>query len=345
MVIEILCRCKKLVLLVTGGTGLVGGFLTSKIAEESSLKERGCRVIIRNQDDKKLIENLGLTAIKADLTDQSSLKKALTDVTSVFHLAARADDWATWDELYRVNVNGLNNLVSVMRDSNSDPFLIHASSTGVYGHFIPSIPIDESFIFNPTSIYQKSKHYQEKLLWRHRDEEGWDNFSITRPPSIIGPRDKKTILPMFKAIFEGKFPILRGGKQYSTFMHPKDLCSAMILQEANQSITRGEAYNLKSFECRIIDFVNYISDVIKAQKPLKSRNYQLVYTAAVLSELYSKITGRKTLLNRYRVTKFSLSRRYDDSKIVKDINFIPEKNMETTIEESYQWLKTNNLFP
>jgi nucleoside-diphosphate-sugar epimerase len=334
-----------LVLLVTGGTGLVGGFLTSKIAEESSLMERGCRVIIRNSTDKELVEKQGLTAIKADLTDQISLKKALTDVTSVFHLAARADDWATWEELYKVNVDGLNNLVSVMRDSNSDPFLIHASSTGVYGHFIPSFPIEESFIFNPTSIYQKSKYYQEKLLWKLRDEEGWDNYTITRPPSIIGPRDKKTILPMFKAVFEGKFPILRGGKQYATFIHPDDLCTAMILQEANQSKTRGEAYNLKSFECRIIDFVSYVSDVIKAQKPLKSRNYQLVYTAAVLSELYSKITGRKTLLNRYRVTKFSLSRRYDDSKIVKDINFIPEKNMETTIEESYQWLKSNDLFP
>ena len=331
--------------MVTGGTGLVGGILVSLIAEDPSLRERGCRVMIRNPKDKIIVEKLGLTPIKADLTDKKSLKKAITDVTSVFHLAAKADDWATWDELNRVNVDGLTNLVSVMRDLNTDPFLAHASSTGVYGHFIPSTPIDESFKFNPTSIYQKSKYYQEKFLWELCDKEGWNNFSIVRPPSIIGPRDKKTILAIFKAVFEGKFPVLRGGKQYSTFMHPKDLSTAMILLDANQSVTKGEAYNLKSFECQMIDFLRYISKVIKSQEPLKSRNYQLVYTAAVISEIYSKLTGKKTMLNRYRVTKFSLSRRYNDSKIFKDINFIPEKNMETTINESYHWFKENNLFP
>ena len=334
-----------MVFLVTGGTGLVGGILTSLIAEDPSLRERGCRVIIRNPEDKEIVENLGLTPIKADITDKNSLKKAITDVTSVFHLAARADDWATWEDLYRVNVDGLKNLVSVMRDMNTDPFLAHASSTGVYGHYIPSTPIDESYKFNPTSIYQKSKYYQEKLLWELRDKEGWNKFSIVRPPSIIGPRDRKTILAIFNAVYEGKFPVLRGGKQYSTFMHPKDLCTAMILLDANQSVTKGEAYNLKSFECQIIDFLNYVSEVVKSQKPLKSRNYQLVYTAAVLSEIYSKFTGKRTMLNRYRVTKFSLSRRYDDSKIFKDIKFIPEKNMKTTINESYQWCKEHNLFP
>jgi len=334
-----------LVLLVTGGTGLVGGILISLIAEDPSLRDRGCRVMIRNPEDKEIVEKLGLTPIKADLTDKKSLKKAITDVTSIFNLAAKADDWATWDELYRVNVEGLTNLVSVMSDLNTDPFLAHASSTGVYGHFIPNTPIKETYKFNPTSIYQKSKYYQEKFLWELNDKEGWNNFSIVRPPSIIGPRDKKTILAIFNAVYEGKFPILRGGKQYATFMHPEDLSRAMILLDANQSITRGEAYNLKSFECQIIKLLNYVSEVIKCREPLKSRNYQLVYTAAVLSEIYSKLTGKKTMLNRYRVTKFSLSRRYNDSKIVKDINFIPEKNMETTIKESYQWVKEHNLFP
>jgi len=334
-----------MVFLVTGGTGLVGGILLSKITEDSSLRERGCRVIIRNPEDKKIVENLGLTPIKADITDKKSLKKAITDVTSVFHLAALADDWASWEDLYRVNVDGLTNLVSVIRDSNTDPFLTHVSSTGVYGHYIPNTPIDESYKFNPTRIYQKSKYYQEKVLWELFDKEGWNNFSILRPPSIIGPRDTKTILAIFNAVFEGKFPVLRGGKQYSTFIHPKDLSTAMLLLDVNKSVTKGEAYNLKSFECQIIDFLKYVSKVVKSQKPLKSRNYQLVYTAAVISEIYSKFTGKRTMLNRYRVTKFSLSRRYDDSKIFKDLKYTPEKNMKATIDESFQWLKEHSLFP
>jgi len=31
--------------------------------------------------------------------------------------------------------------------------------------------------------------------------------------------------------------------------------------------------------------------------------------------------------------------------IFKDIKFVPEKNMKTTINESYQWCKEHKLFP
>ena len=73
-------------------------------------------------------------------------------------------------------------------------------------------------------------------------------------------------------------------------------------------------------------------------------NYRLVYTLAVLSEIYAKFTGRKTTLNRYRVTKFAKSRRYDDSKI-RRLGFTPEKDMETTLDESFKWLTENGHFP
>ena len=334
-----------MVLLVTGGTGLVGSFLIEIIKENSALVDQGCRVLVRNSQSKIEIENLGLTPVKADLNDTQSLKKAIVDVTSVLHLAARADDWASWNDLYKANIEGLENLVEACRYGNSDPFLVHVSSTGVYGHFIPSYPINESYKLDPTSQYQKSKYYQEKYLWKLREEERWDNFSILRPPSIIGPRDQKTISEMYKAVYEGRFPILRGGRMYATFIHPKDLSNAILLLDKNKVKSRGKAYNLKSFECRIIDFLDYAVKLINPEKQPKHLNYRLVYTAAVLSELYSKLTGKKTLLNRYRVTKFAKSRRYDDSKIRSSLGFTPDKDMETTLNESYDWLIKHNYLP
>jgi nucleoside-diphosphate-sugar epimerase len=333
-----------LVLLVTGGTGLVGSFLLEVIAENPALMDRGCRVLVRNSESKVRVEKLGLKPIKADLNDINTLKEAIIDVTTVLHLAARADDWATWNDLYHVNVQGLENLVLSCRNGNADPFLVHTSSTGVYGHYIPDHPIDENFRFKPTSIYQKSKYFQEKHLWKLENEEGWDNFSILRPPSIIGPRDHKTIGEIFKAVYRSKFPILRGGQMYATFMHPTDLSKALLFLEELQSKSKGQAYNLKSFECKMIDFLNYTVELINPANPPKPINYRLVYTLAVLSEAFSKLTGRKTTLNRYRVTKFAKTRRYDDSKITK-LGFVPEKDMKTTLDESYSWLTENGHFP
>lgn len=333
-----------MVFFITGGTGLVGSFLLDSIADNPELKAQECRVLVRDESSKQYIEKLGFNPIKADLTGRS-LKSALTDVTTVIHLAARADDWATWDELYRVNVKGLENLVTSCQNVNTDPFLAHASSTGVYGHFIPSTPIDENYRFNPTSSYQKSKYLQEKYLWDLKEKEGWSNFSLVRSPSVIGPRDRKTIYEIFMAVYKGKFPILRGGNMYATFIHPFDLSLAMLLLDRHKSKTKGEAYNIKSFECRIIDLLDYIVKIIDPIKKPKSMNYRLVYSVAVLSEIYSKIFGKKTTLNRYRVTKFARSRRYVDSKIHKDLNYKPEKSMEITIDESYEWMINEKLFP
>ncbi|MFX0087507.1 MAG: NAD-dependent epimerase/dehydratase family protein [Candidatus Hodarchaeota archaeon] len=333
-----------MVYLVTGGTGIVGSFLVELISNDDSVDNGDCRVIVRSPEKKVYIEKLGLSPILADLNDKKSLKIALKDVEVVFNLAAKASDTIGWDELYRVNVLGMKNLIEECLSANSDPFLSHASSTGVYGHFIPSKPIDENFRFDPTSIYQKSKYFQEKVLWEVYGEEGWDNFGVIRPPSVIGPRDTKTILPIFKAIWEQKFPILKNGQGYSTFIHPHDFSSALLLLYKKRNQTKGQAYNLKSFECLLFDFLKCITDKINPPIPPKRMNYQLVYTIAVLSEVYTKITGHQTTLNRYRVTKFANSRRFNDQKI-KKIGFKAEKDMKTTIDESLEWCTKNNYYP
>ncbi|MFX0014907.1 MAG: NAD-dependent epimerase/dehydratase family protein [Promethearchaeota archaeon] len=334
-----------MVYLITGGTGLVGSFLLKNLANDFHYDNGECRVIVRSPESKAIIEHQGFIPIKADLTDLKSLRIALKDVTVVFNLAAIASDWVGRKELYRVNATGMSNLLEACLTTNTDPFLVHTSSTGVYGHYLPSTPIDESYKFNPTSIYQKSKYYQEKAIWDVHTEEGWNNFGIVRPPSVIGPRDMKTIYGIFKAVYEHKFPIMRKGKGYLTFIHPQDLCDAILLVEEKKTHARGEAFNLKSFECTLKDFLDYIVKKINPPKPPRHRNYRIIYTIAILSEIYAKITGRQTTLNRYRVTKFALSRRYIDQKIKNELGFQPRKTMEATIDESYEWLVKRNLFP
>ncbi|MFX1282690.1 MAG: NAD-dependent epimerase/dehydratase family protein [Promethearchaeota archaeon] len=334
-----------MVYLVTGGTGLIGSFIVERLANDTHYNNGECRVIVRTPESKAAIMNQGLIPIKADLNDLNSLKNAMKDVEVVYNLAAVASDWASKKQLFKVNVEGMENLLEACLNTNTDPFLAHTSSTGVYGHFIPKIPIDENYKFNPTSTYQKSKYHQEKAIWDICDKEGWKNFGILRPPSVIGPRDTKTILGIFKAVYERKFPILRNGRGYLTFIHPLDLCSALLLLYENKHQAKGQAFNLKSFECRLIDFLDYIVKTISPPKPPKHVSYRMVYTIAVLSEIYVKLTGRHTTLNRYRVTKFALSRRYIDQKIKDVLGFKPQKTMEATIDEAYKWLVQHNLYP
>ena len=329
-----------LVLLITGGTGLVGSFLVEILVKNPKYKDT--KVIVRNERNENFVKGLGFTPVYADLNDLESLNKAIIDVDGVLNVASLASDLAGWKELYRVNVEGMENLVDACVSSKNNPYLAHVSSTGVYGHYIPNYPIDESYKFNPTSIYQKSKYLQEQVLWKKSKESGWSNFSVLRSPSVVGPRDRKTMLRIFTAIYNRKFPIFRNGTSYLTFIHPVDLSNALILLYEKKP--QGEAYNLRSFECKLKEMMDYVISKTNPPELPKKMNYRLVYTLAVFSELYTKVTGQETTLNRYRVSKFGQSRRYLDEKI-RSLGFMPQKSLQATIDESYEWALDNKLFP
>ncbi|NHJ01044.1 MAG: NAD(P)-dependent oxidoreductase [Candidatus Heimdallarchaeota archaeon] len=329
-----------MVLLVTGGTGLVGSFLVEILAKDENYQ--GSRVIVRNQESEQSIRNYGLIPVYADLNNLDTLKTAIKDVDGVLNVASLASDTVGWNDLFRVNVEGMKNLVTACMKGNNDPYMAHVSSTGVYGHYIPKYPIDESYKFNPTSIYQKSKYLQEQVIWEAHHQEGWDNFGILRSPSVVGPRDTKTMLRIFEAIYQRKFPIFRNGVSYLTFIHPYDLSKALLLLYKEKP--HAEAFNLKSFECKLKELMDYVIIKINPPKVPKKMNYHLVYALAIFSEAYTKITGHDTTLNRYRVSKFGQSRRYIDTKI-RSLGFEPQKTMKQTIDEAFDWAVENGLFP
>ena len=159
---------------------------------------------------------------------------------------------------------------------------------------------------------------------RHFDPV-WEYFgkglkgSILRSPSTIGPGDLKTFYRMCIAVKNRKFPQAGGGENSLTFIDVEDLSQALTLVGAykNHKIATDKAYNLYSFRIILRELLNYLVAEFNAQEP-KKINYRLAFGMAVLSEFYSKVTGKKTTLNRYRIRKFGASRRYDMSMIEKD---------------------------
>lgn len=95
--------------LVTGG----GGFLGSAIVRQ--LRARGDEVVSFSRGDYPELAALGVEQRRGDLSDLSALVEAARGCDVVFHVAAKAGVWGSYQEYYRANVAGTENVIAACR--------------------------------------------------------------------------------------------------------------------------------------------------------------------------------------------------------------------------------------
>lgn len=161
-------------ILVTGGTGLVGPRLLSRLVEAGI----DCRALVR--PGKEL--PAGVTAIEGDILSPDSLSAAVDGVSAIIHLAAlfRTRDEA---QIWKVNLEGTRNLIAAVKEHAPEARFMMASTSNVYNHGV-SHPGREDDEVNLTLAYPASKIEAEKEL-----RASGLNWSILRLPFIYGDGD------------------------------------------------------------------------------------------------------------------------------------------------------------
>ncbi|MCK4787404.1 MAG: NAD-dependent epimerase/dehydratase family protein, partial [Desulfobacteraceae bacterium] len=93
--------------LVTGGSG----FLGSHLVETLVARGENVRALVRPTSNKALLETLGVELAYGNLNDIQSLRAAMRGIERVFHSAAFATDWGSWETFRCANVTGVSNLL------------------------------------------------------------------------------------------------------------------------------------------------------------------------------------------------------------------------------------------
>ena len=111
-------------ILVTGG----GGFLGKSIVR--MLLKRGHRVTSFSRNIYETLNEMGVLQINGDIADKKDVEKAVQGQDVVFHTAAKAGVWGQFDDYFKTNVLGTQNILFACRLHRS-PLLIHTSSPSV----------------------------------------------------------------------------------------------------------------------------------------------------------------------------------------------------------------------
>lgn len=283
-------------ILITGGSGYVGTVLIDVLLE-AGYKVRVLDAI--NQEARHLIPyvfNPNFEYIRGDVRKKEIVKKCLSDIDMVMHLAAIVGYPACErePELSKdININGTRNLVEQV---NKKMPIIFASTTSVYGKISDQI-CTEYTKPNPASIYGRQKLKAEEIVRKNKD------FIIFRFTTGFGGSYKMRFdtLPndfTYRALKDGSL-IVYQRKFIRSFIHVRDMARSYLFAIQNFDKMNGEVFNVgdndlnfsKEDLCNMIKKkVNYYLHYAEIGKDLEGRDYYVSFDK--LAKL-----GYKTTIN------------------------------------------------
>lgn len=249
-------------ILLTGGTGFVGGWLAPAIAAAWPGADR---VLLRRPGEQVLRD--GWRAIDAEVTDSAAIGRIVAELKPdlVLHLAAQAAIGATAEmaeATWRVNFGGTLELAHACQRACPDTTFFFVSSSEVYGWSFRDGVVDEETPLRPTNAYARAKAAAESML---PDVLPQARLVIARPFNHTGPgQDVRFVLPSLAQqiadIEAGRRPprLELGNLEASRdFLDVRDVCAAYIaMLNAPAAPAERSIFNVASGKSyRIADLV------------------------------------------------------------------------------------------
>jgi nucleoside-diphosphate-sugar epimerase len=329
--------------LVTGGTGFIGQHLVAALRAQGQT----VRVLVRTPSGGPYtsrclaLKTLGAELVPGDLLQLPSLRAALTQATTVFHLAGRLWTPEVADAEYtRLHIEGTHNLLTACSEAGSAPKLIYCSTTGVLG---PTglTPANEDASFRPSNIYERTKAEGEKLACRMADDAGLP-LAVVRPGLVYGPGDLH-LLGWFRAIQRGYYHVVGRGDNLLHPIYITDLVNGM-LRCAVTPATDGRVYHLVGE--RALPMRALAEALARALDRPLPRWHIPTLAAWVLALLFEWMPGmppNRRPLTRGRVRFMTESRAYCGRRAREELGFVPQINLADGLQRTVAWYRSEGL--
>jgi dTDP-glucose 4,6-dehydratase len=318
--------------LVTGGSGVLGRALISKLLEQ------GREVIVYDLKPPPQVHPK-LVFIEGDVRDKQKVTKACKGCEIVFHLAAKMPQARLSEEgFYDINVRGTLNVADACV-KNKVRRLVFASTTEIYGPQEISTPLDEEAPKLFTGPYSRNKWECEKRLLEYWKKYGLE-VTFLRMPMVFGPGfyHEKAILAIFWMVRMG-LPIPIPSSDYPlSFVSASDCADAFILA-AERPEAVGEAFNIAAPDYpRLKPFLNDLAKAVESPSRVVSLPQNFFRSGIKLVKFLSKLSGGKVLYTPSELTDFALvGGAFSIEKARKLLGYSPKKTCLQAWVETYLW--------
>ena len=326
-------------ILVTGGTGLLGSHLLYRLSSEND----SIRAIYRDTAKIEHVKSIfqfydsahwesrfsKIEWIEGDILDLISLDDVMTGIETVYHCAGLVSfDKRHFAQLIKINREGTANVVNTCL-VNGVKKLCYVSSTASIGGQVNTITSETTkWKQGPeTSGYAISKYSGEKEVWRGV-EEGLDCIIVN--PSVIfgaGHWDESS-LTIFRTIDKGLRFHTPG---QNGFVDARDVAEIMVL--LMQSEIKNERFLCVGINLPFKTLLEKIAIALNKKPPTISTPKWLIGFTWRFSWLLSKFRGRTAAITRASAKTAFNKMEYDASKVKNTLNF-NFRSFDDTIENT-----------
>ena len=325
-------------ILVTGGTGLVGSHLLVRLVQENEPIKATYRTLESIEKTKKVFSYYTHTTkdlftkiewIQADITDVPSMTPAFKDVKKVYHCAAVISfDPADYRTMRKVNIHGTAIIANLAIDAKVEK-LCFVSSIATIGDDPKKELANEENDWGgneKNNGYAITKYGAETEVWR-ASQEGVD-VVIVNPGVILGSGFWTTGSGKMFSQIDKEFSYYSNG--VTGFVGVKDVVGCMV--QLMQSNCKNQRFILVSENKSFKEVLFSIAEALGKKKPTRCVQPWQASLFWRWEWLVSKITSRKIRMSKYTAKTLFRKTYYSSEKckIQLEVTF---KSVEEVIKQ------------
>ncbi|TCO08274.1 NAD-dependent epimerase/dehydratase family protein [Natronoflexus pectinivorans] len=331
-------------ILVTGGTGLVGSHLLYHLTNEglqvkaiyrkqSNLEEVKQIFAYYNQNWEQLFNRIQW--VEADLSDYYALEDALQGVKQVYHAGAKVSfNPGESDKMLKTNTEGTANLMNACLKQNVEK-VCYVSSISSLGKQIDGGLITEEVEWQPDdyrSAYSYSKFRAEMEVWR-ASKEGL-NVVIVNPSVIIGPVNwLRSSGRLFYSVKRG-MPFYTYGA--TGFVDVRDVAKAIHLLMNSDAV--NERFILNGENLPFSDFFKMVAKEMNKKPPFIKVSKCITEIGWRVNLMLCFLVGKSPAITKDSARAAQSVSKYSADKFSNRFNytFMP---IEESVKNAAEWFK------
>ncbi|RXK85179.1 SDR family NAD(P)-dependent oxidoreductase [Chlorobaculum sp. 24CR] len=327
---------KKIV--VTGGTGFIGSRLVHRLAAQGE----DVHALVRPSSDlaslKECIDNI--TLVFGDVTDPSSVFKAIEGADEVYHCAGITYMGDRKNPLLqRINVDGTSHVLEACRRAGVKR-VVHVSSITAVGISGPNRKFNEESRWNFDMIdleYARTKYAAEEIV-ADEVKKGLDCVIVV-PAFVFGAGDINfNAGRIIKDVYKRKMPFYPMGGICVVDVEIVVDCLIAAMQRGRTGeryIVGGDNVSFRELAQTIMQ----VTGVHQSSFPLP------VWAAHVISFLLRFSRGRNKISKLFNITMFTVASKFlyfDSSKAQLELGMRYEP-FEKSIRRTFEWYRERGM--
>tara|TARA_Y100000589_G_C27186113_1_gene642741 strand:+ start:1682 stop:2692 length:1011 start_codon:yes stop_codon:yes gene_type:complete len=321
--------------LITGG----GGFLGSSIAR--LLLQEGWQVSVVGRSAYPNLEKLDINCYRIDLSRADQLHQQIEPVDVVFHVAAKAGIWGSYESYFEANVMATRHIINYCKNANIP--MIYTSSPSVIFNGRNMANADESAPYpnHYHSYYPKTKAMAEREVLQAA-RNGQIKACSLRPHLIWGPGDNHLIPRFLQRGKAGTIAVVGDGKNLVDTVFVEDAATAHLqaaIELMKDDEISGEAFFISQDEpIALFDWINRILQQASIPPISKKIPANLAYLVGGTMECAYRILGLKSepRMTRFLALELSTEHTFNLSKARKMLDYKPKHTMEQAFDKTFK---------